>query len=85
MNCHDTSSLGRRGVHSNWKQLYIPGRLRRRAMKVMEPYTEEANGTEARKPPEDSPLYQRMAVVCHAVIILYSAAFWIQVGVMPVS
>ena len=33
----------------------------------------------------DSPLYRRMTVVMHTVIFLYSAAFWIQVGVLPVS
>ena len=34
---------------------------------------------------EPSPLYRRMSVVTSMVIFLYSAAFWIQVGVMPVS
>ena len=33
----------------------------------------------------DSPLYRRMTVIMHTVIFLYSAAFWIQVGVLPVS
>ena len=33
----------------------------------------------------DSPLYKRMTVVMHSVIFLYSTAFWIQVGVLPVS
>ena len=33
----------------------------------------------------DSPLYRRMTIVMHTVIFLYSAAFWIQVGVLPVS
>lgn len=34
---------------------------------------------------EPSPLFKKMSVVTSAVIFLYSAAFWIQVGVMPVS
>ena len=34
---------------------------------------------------EKSPLYRKMTIVMHIVIFLYSAAFWIQVGVMPVS
>lgn len=34
---------------------------------------------------EPSPLFRRMSVVTSTVIFLYSAAFWIQVGVMPVS
>ena len=34
---------------------------------------------------DNSPLYSRMSVVCHVVIFLYAAAFWIQVGVFPVS
>ena len=33
----------------------------------------------------DHALYKRMTLVMHAVIFLYSAAFWIQVGVLPVS
>ena len=34
---------------------------------------------------EPSPLFKKMSLVTSAVIFLYSAAFWIQVGVMPVS
>ena len=34
---------------------------------------------------DNSPLYNRMSIVCHVVIFLYAAAFWIQVGVFPVS
>ena len=33
----------------------------------------------------DNTLYKRMTIVTHTVIFLYSAAFWIQVGVLPVS
>ena len=33
----------------------------------------------------DSALYKRMTIVMHTVIFLYSGAFWIQVGVLPVS
>ena len=39
-------------------------------------------------PPSDSassPLYKKMAIVTHSIIFIYSAAFWIQIGVMPVS
>ena len=31
-----------------------------------------------------SPLYKRMTVVMHFIIFLYAAAFWIQIGVLPV-
>ena len=33
----------------------------------------------------DRSLYNRMSVVTHIVIVLYSTAFWIQTGVLPVS
>ena len=34
---------------------------------------------------EQSPLYKRMSIVTHFLIFLYATAFWVQVGVMPVS
>lgn len=34
---------------------------------------------------ENSPHYNRMAVVCHVTIFLYAAAFWIHLGVFPVK
>lgn len=33
----------------------------------------------------DRSLYNRMSVVTHVVIVLYSTAFWIQTGALPVS
>ena len=33
---------------------------------------------------ENTPLFSRMTKVCHALMFLYGAAFWIQIGVFPV-
>lgn len=33
----------------------------------------------------DHSLYNRMSIVTHVVIVLYSTSFWIQTGVLPVS
>ena len=34
---------------------------------------------------QKTPLYRKMSMVTHGVIFLYAAAFWIQIGAMPVS
>ena len=34
---------------------------------------------------ENTALYTRMSRACHVMMFLYSTAFWIQVGVYPVS
>ncbi len=34
---------------------------------------------------ENTSLYTRMTYVCHVLMFLYGAAFWIQIGVFPVS
>ena len=33
---------------------------------------------------ENTPLFSRMTKVCHALMFLYGAAYWIQIGVFPV-
>lgn len=45
----------------------------------------EEKATERKSFVENSPLYSRMSMICHVVIFLYAASFWIQVGVFPVS
>ena len=34
---------------------------------------------------ENTTLYTKMSMVCHLLMFLFSTAFWIQVGVYPVS
>ena len=45
----------------------------------------EAPRSPTREAGTQSALYKRMTVVMHCIIFLYAAAFWIQIGVMPVS
>ena len=33
---------------------------------------------------DNTPLYPRMTKVCHVLMFLYGAAYWIQIGVFPV-
>ena len=34
---------------------------------------------------ENTPLFPLMSKVCHVLMFLYGAAYWIQIGVFPVS
>lgn len=34
---------------------------------------------------ENTPLYPLMTKVCHVLMFLYGGAYWIQIGVFPVS
>lgn len=45
----------------------------------------DVNARAAQEAVRDSPLYRRMSAVMHVLIFLYSTAFWVQVGVLPVS
>ena len=77
------------GLHSCLAELYVAGVAITYHRVMKQSATSEGGSGEMPSQSSsaqliDTSLYRRMTVVMHTVIFLYSAAFWIQVGVLPV-